>query len=76
DPTCGPGRILYNPGRPIAFGAHGWPRALPGLPQESNFRGHSFAAAHVTAEVARLLADNPSGGPDWVRLQLIRAAAS
>lgn len=72
DPTCGPGRISYHPGRPIAFGAHGWPRALPGLPQERNFRGHSFAAAHVTAEVARLLAGNPSAGPDWVRQQLTK----
>ncbi|HSM73518.1 MAG TPA: hypothetical protein VK852_02750, partial [Desulfobacterales bacterium] len=59
-------------GRPIPFGAHGWPRPLPGLPQERNFRGHSFAAARVTAEVARLLAQNPGGGPDWVRQQLIR----
>ena len=74
DPACAPGRISYHPGRPIAFGAHGWPLALPGLPQERNFRGHSFAAARVTAEVGRLLADNPGGGPDWVRLQLIRAA--
>jgi hypothetical protein len=26
----------------------------------------------VSAEVARLLAENPGGGPDWVRQQLIR----
>jgi hypothetical protein len=75
DPACGLGRISYHPGRPIAFGAHGWPRALPGLPQERNFRGHSFAAARVTAEVARLLTDNPAAGPDRIREQLIRAAA-
>jgi hypothetical protein len=71
DPACGPERIAYHPGRPIPFGAHGWPRPLPGLPQAHNLRGHSFAAARVTAEVARLLAQNPGGSPDWVRQQLI-----
>lgn len=75
DTTCDPGGITYLPDRRIAFGAHGRPRPLPGLPQERNFRGHSFAAARVTAEVGRLLADNPAAGSDWIRRRLIRAAA-
>ena len=52
---CEPGMMTYHPGSDIEFGACGWPRTLPGLPREMNFQGHSFAVAHVTAHVAKLV---------------------
>ncbi len=58
-PGCPPGRLIHHPGAPVNFGAHGQPRPIPGLPQERNFRGSSFAAAHVTGRVAAFLEDHP-----------------
>ena len=58
--------LVYHPGNAIEFGAHGQPRALPGMPQNLNFRGSSFAAAHVTGMAACLLKQNPAGGFKWV----------
>ncbi len=66
--------IVYHPGNTIEFGAYGQPRALPGMPQELNFRGSSFAAAHVTGMAARLLKQNPAGGLKWVTEGLIEKA--
>lgn len=52
---CNPSDLIYHPNNTIEFGAYGYPRPLPGLPQERNFHGHSFAAARVTARAAQLL---------------------
>lgn len=39
--------------------ASGWPRPLPGVLRERNFRGNSFAAARVSGTVACLLEERP-----------------
>jgi subtilisin family serine protease len=57
---CNEESLVYHPESLIEFGACGSPRALPGLPQSLNFSGSSFAAAHVTGEVAIELKDNPT----------------
>ncbi len=71
---CDENSVLHHPGSPVEFSAHGWPRAIPGMPQERNFRGHSFAVAHVTASVAGLLRMNPGAGGAWVREKLVEMA--
>jgi hypothetical protein len=71
---CEGDSMVYHPGNDIEFGAHGQPRALPGLPQDLNFRGSSFAAARVTATAARLLQQNPAGGLEGVMDVLIERA--
>jgi subtilisin family serine protease len=72
--ACDTDNLIYYPGGRIEFGAHGMPRPLPGTPGDANFSGHSFAAAHVTARVARLLEHNPHGGTTWVRQELALSA--
>jgi len=42
---------------PIHFRAHPSPRPLPGLDQSRNYRGHSFASAHLSALLALLIQD-------------------
>lgn len=59
DKTCGENDIVYYPGEKINFGAHGYPRPLPGLPQHLNFHGASFAAARITARIAEILEHRP-----------------
>jgi hypothetical protein len=54
----------------VAFGAHGFPRPIPGLPQEKNFQGHSFAAAHVTAHAAALMKQYPDHPLETIIRQL------
>ena len=63
-PECDENTLVYHPEGPIEFGACGFPRPLPGLPRKLNFRGHSFAAAHVTARIARILEKRIKGGRD------------
>lgn len=46
-------RDRYSP----EFGACGWPRPIPGQPQERNLYGISFAVANVTGCLARDLAE-------------------
>jgi len=71
DRSCDTERaIVYHPGKPVEFGAWGRPRPLPGLPEEMNFKGSSFAAARVTALAARMLEEHPQQGTDWVRQTL------
>jgi len=67
---CDKDSVVYHPKASIEFGACGLPRPLPSMPQEMNFRGPSFAAAHVTARAAALLAENPTGGILWVKENL------
>ena len=62
-PECAPGALFHHPDKPVQFGAHGWPRPLPGMPLQSNFRGNSFAAAHVTGQAAAILQKHPKAGP-------------
>ncbi len=50
--------------------ASGWPRDLPGLPRERNFRGNSFAAARVSGAVACLLEERPAATLEGVRRML------
>lgn len=73
---CDEESLIYYPESPIEFGAHGMPRPLPGVPTEMNYSGHSFAAAHVTARVARLLEENPDATTEWVRKELTRSAGT
>jgi subtilisin family serine protease len=74
DKECDEDSLIYYSDAPIEFGAYGFPRPLPGMPKEANFRGHSFAAAHITARAAQLLEKNPSGGVAWVREELAQRA--
>ena len=67
---CEEGSLVYHPGKPVEFGAHGRPRPLPGMPQERNFSGSSFAAARVTAWAAQYLEQNPRAGSRWVKRML------
>jgi hypothetical protein len=59
DDTCGWNEHRYIADDPIPFRAHPCPRPLPGPTQARNFRGHSFASAHLSAVLARLLAQRP-----------------
>ncbi len=71
---CRPDSIIHHPQNPIDFGAHGQPRPLPGLPQEQNFRGSSFAAAHVTARIAEILKKDPAATPREAKELLIKGS--
>lgn len=73
-PNCEKGEIVFHPDNLIEFGANGQPRAIPGIDQKSNFRGSSFAAAHVTGMAAQFLEKNPAGGFRWVKDNLIRSS--
>jgi len=59
DDRCGWNEHFYIPDTSATFRAHPSPRPLPGRPQRFNLRGHSFAAAHITARVAQMLQENP-----------------
>ncbi|MEW6439386.1 MAG: S8 family serine peptidase [bacterium] len=67
DRQCAEDALVYRAGKPVEFGAHGRPRPIPGVPQELNLSGSSFAAARVTAWAAQHLERNPNGGSGWVR---------
>lgn len=71
---CFQDQFSYHPGAKVEFGAHGQPRALPGIPQEMNFRGHSFAAAHVTGTLAGIVTGYPEAPIDLLREKLCRLA--
>jgi subtilisin len=58
----------------IHFRAHPSPRPLPGLDQSRNYRGHSFASAHLSALLALLIQDRPELGFAGARERLIRSA--
>lgn len=59
DERCGWEDHVYIPDDPIPLRAHPCPRPLPGPAQARNFRGHSFASAHITATLALLLERRP-----------------
>jgi hypothetical protein len=58
----------------IHFRAHPSPRPLPGLDQSRNYRGHSFASAHLSALLALLIQDRPGLGFAGARERLIKSA--
>jgi hypothetical protein len=62
--------LRYRAGDPFECRASGWPRPLPGLPRERNFRGNSFAAARVTGAVACILESRPGADLAAVREML------
>lgn len=59
DEHCGWADYRYVEGDPIPFRAHPCPRPLPGPAQARNFRGHSFASAHVSALLALVVEKYP-----------------
>jgi len=67
DGRLGEGTMLYCPGGPCECLASPWPRSLPGLPRERNFRGNSFAAARVSGAIACLLEESPDADLDALR---------
>lgn len=69
-PDCAWDDLVFHAESPVAFGAHGFPRPIPGLPQEKNFQGHSFAAAHVTAHAAALMKQYPDHPLETIIRQL------
>ena len=74
DDRCGWGEHLYMADDPIAFRAHPCPRSLPGPAQQRNFRGHSFASAHLTSEIALLAEKAPSLTSEEAKAYLIDTA--
>jgi hypothetical protein len=75
DRNCGKDMIRYHPGETIEFGAYGWPREIPGMPQEMNFRGNSFAVAHVTGQLARIVEKYPNATPAFLKERLREMAS-
>ncbi|MBI3797986.1 MAG: S8 family serine peptidase [Deltaproteobacteria bacterium] len=60
DDQCGWHEHGYVADDPIPFRAHPCPRPLPGPAQARNFRGHSFASAHLSAWLALLVEQRPN----------------
>jgi subtilisin family serine protease len=67
DGRLGEDTLMYRPGGPCECLASPWPRSLPGLPRERNFRGNSFAAARVSGAIACLLEEFPGADLDTLR---------
>lgn len=63
DETCGWDEYRWLADQSVPFRAHPHPRPLPGPVQQHNFHGHSFAAAHVAAALARRVQRYPDLGP-------------
>jgi subtilisin family serine protease len=70
DGRLGEDMLRYRPGASCECLASPWPRSLPGLPRERNFRGNSFAAARVSGAIACLLEASPDAGLDALREML------
>jgi len=60
DDRCGWSEYKYIAGDPIPFRAHPCPRPLSGPAQARNFRGHSFASAHLSALLTLLVEQHPN----------------
>ena len=67
DGRLGEDTLMYCPGGPCECLASPWPRSLPGLPRERNFKGNSFAAARVSGAIACLLEGSPDADLDTLR---------
>lgn len=72
DDRCSWTDHLYVANDPIPFRAHPCPRPLPGPAQARNFRGHSFASAHISALLALLIEQYPGLTSGEAREYLIR----
>jgi hypothetical protein len=72
DECCGWNDYAYDESGEVDFRAHPWPRPLHGRPQAGNLRGHSMAAAHVSALVARIVEAYPRADLNEARRSLIR----
>jgi hypothetical protein len=70
DGRLGEDTLMYCPGEPCECLASPWPRSLPGLRREGNFRGNSFAAARVSGAIACLLEGSPDVDLDTLRTML------
>lgn len=67
DGRLGEDTLVYCPWGPCECLASPWPRSLPGLRRERNFRGNSFAAARVSGTIACLLEESPDADLDTLR---------
>jgi len=74
DDACSWHEHKYVAHDPIPFRAHPCPRPLPGPAQARNFRGHSFASAHLSAVLALLLEHSPNLPVDQARELLQRTS--
>lgn len=59
DDSLDKNEISFDVDNSIEFAACGFARTIPGIPREANFRGHSFAAARLTARVAEIVESEP-----------------
>lgn len=57
------------------FHASGYPRPIPGVPQERNLNGISFAVANITGFVARARQAFPAASPAAIERMLVENAA-
>ena len=74
---CQLGSIVYHPDKKIQFGTYGSPLPLPGVSQNVNFQGSSFAAAYVSSELIKLRYKYPRAGPKMLKDMLaVRAELS
>ena len=73
---CSWNEYRYIANDPIHFRAHPSPRPLPGLDQSRNYRGHSFASAHLSALLALLIQDRPELGFAGARERLIKSTGA
>lgn len=67
DGRLGERSLRYSEGGDFECRASGWPRDLPGVPRERNFRGNSFAAARVSGTIACLVENTPGANLEIVR---------
>ncbi len=69
DERCDWDSYFYVEDHPIPFRAHPQPRPIPGIPQERNFKGHSFASAHMGALIACIVEKYPTA--DYLQVKEI-----
>jgi hypothetical protein len=75
DDECAWDEHRYIVDDPIPFRAHPCPRPLLGPAQARNFRGHSFASAHISAILALLLERRPGITVGEARAYLAHSAS-
>jgi hypothetical protein len=81
DPECPRDRIRVRgvaDGSPDdgVVGASGYPRPIPGVPEDRNLKGISFAVANVTGMLACAMQDGPRGVDAARAVSLLRELAS
>lgn len=73
DPQCDRNSYHYHAATGV-FAASGHPRPIPGVPQQLNLQGISFAVANLTGFAARACQTHDHRGPSTIRQLLIEAA--